>query len=175
MCSEDEILLHLKEALGVDHGQRVLLCLNGALLQGGEYLGQSHRGGLCAQCFKGGHGHGSGRGADDQIVAVGHAGDLAVGGDVARAAGVVGKALHACGFHQVLQLLPDLAVEHLIHVLIALDEVRHTDHAQIRLVGLHGLAGKGDITAALREDGLDDVHLGAQLAVGEDLDLDLAV
>ena len=55
---------------------------------------------------------------------------------------------------------------------IALDQVRHTDNAQIRLVGLHGLAGKGNIASALGQDGLDHIHLGAQLAAGIYIDRD---
>ena len=55
---------------------------------------------------------------------------------------------------------------------IALDQVRHTDNAQIRLVSLHGLTGKSDIASALGQDGLDHIHLGAQLAAGIYIDRD---
>ena len=44
---------------------------------------------------------------------------------------------------------------------VALDQVRHADDTQVRLVGLHGLAGKCDVAAALCEDGLDHIHFGA--------------
>ena len=176
MSSQDQVGADLVEALGLDHGQRVLLSLDGALLQRGEDLRQSHGGGLCAQSLESGHGHSGLRSTDDQIVAVGNAGDLLGGGDVTGTAGEVAQALHAAGFHQILELLADVAGQDLFHLLVALDQVRHTDHAQIRLVGLHGLAGEGDVhRAAVGQDALDHIDLGSQLAVGEDVNFDGAV
>jgi len=70
----------------------------------------------------------------------------------------------------------DVAGQDLFHLLVALDQVRHTDHAQVRLVGLHGLAGEGDVhRAAVGQDALDHIDLGSQLAVGEDVNFDGAV
>ena len=173
MSGQDQVGANLVEALGLDHGQRVLLSLDGALLQRGEDLRQSHGGGLCAKRLESGHGHSGLRSTDDQIVAVGNAGDLLGGGDVTGTAGEVTQALHAACFHQILELLADVAGQDLFHLLVALDQVRHTDHAQIRLVGLHGLAGEGDVhRAAVGQDALDHIDLGSQLAVGEDVNFD---
>ena len=176
VSGQDQVGADLVEALGLDHGQRVLLCLDGALLQRGEDLRQCHGGGLCTQSLEGGHGHSGLGGADDQIVAVGNTGDLLGGGDVAGTTGEVAQALHAAGLHQALELLTDFTGQNLLHLLVALDQVRHADHAQIGLVGLHGLAGKGDVhRAAVGQDALDHIHLGAQLAVGEHVHFDGAV
>ena len=176
VSGQDQVGADLVEALGLDHGQRVLLSLDGALLQRGEDLRQSHGGGLCAQSLESGHGHSGLRSTDDQVVAVGDAGDLLGGGDVTGTAGEVAQALHAAGFHQILELLADVAGQDFFHLLVALDQVRHTDHAQIRLVGLHGLAGEGDVhRAAVGQDALDHIDLGSQLAVGEDVNFDGAV
>ena len=176
VSGQDQVGADLVEALGLDHGQRVLLSLDGALLQRGEDLRQCHGGGLCAQSLEGGHGHSGLGSTDDQIVAVGNAGDLLGGGDVAGTTGEVAQALHAAGLHQALELLTDFTGQNLLHLLIALDQVRHADHAQIGLIGLHGLAGKGDVhRAAVGQDALDHIDLGAQLAVGEHVHFDGAV
>ena len=176
MSGQDQVGADLVEALGLDHGQRVLLSLDGALLQRGKDLRQCHGGGFCTQSLEGGHGHSGLGSTDDQIVAVGNAGDLLGGGDVAGTTGEVAQALHAAGLHQALELLTDFTGQNLLHLLIALDQVRHADHAQIRLIGLHGLAGKSDVhRAAVGQDALDHIDLGAQLAVGEHVHFDGAV
>ena len=176
VSGQDQVGADLVEALGLDHGQRVLLCLDGALLQRGKDLRQCHGGGLCTQSLEGGHSHSGLGGADDQIVAVGNAGDLLGGGDVAGTTGEVAQALHAAGLHQALELLTDFTGQNLFHLLVALDQIRHADHAQIGLVGLHGLAGKGDVhRAAVGQDALDHIDLGAQLAVGEHVHFNGAV
>ena len=176
VSGQDQVGADLVEALGLDHGQRILLSLDGALLQRGKDLRQRHGGGLCTQSLESGHGHSGLGGADDQIVAVGNAGDLLGGGDVAGTTGEVAQALHAAGLHQALELLTDFTGQNLLHLLVALDQVRHADHAQIGLVGLHGLAGKGNVhRAAVGQDALDHIDLGAQLAVGEHVHFDGAV
>ena len=176
VSGQDQVGADLVEALGLDHGQGVLLCLDGALLQRGEDLRQCHGGGLCAQSLESGNGHSGLRGTDNQVVAIGNAGQLLGGGDVTGTAGEVAQALHAAGLHQALELLADFAGQHLLHLLIALDQVGHADHAKVRLVGLHGLAGEGDIhRAAVGQDALDHIDLRSQLAVGEDIDFDSAV
>ena len=129
VSGQDQVGADLVEALGLDHGQRVLLSLDGALLQRGEDLRQCHGGGLCAQSLEGGHGHSGLGSTDDQIVAVGNAGDLLGGGDVAGTTGEVAQALHAAGLHQALELLTDFTGQNLLHLLVALDQVRHADHA----------------------------------------------
>ena len=176
MSGQDQVGADLVEALGLDHGQGVLLCLDGALLQRGEDLRQCHGGGLCAQSLESGNGHSGLRGTDNQVIAVGNAGQLLGGGDVTGTTGEVAQALHAAGLHQALELLADFTGQHLLHLLIALDQVGHADHAKVRLVGLHGLAGEGDIhRAAVGQDALDHIDLRSQLAVGEDIDFDGAV
>ena len=175
MSGLDQVLLDLIEGLGGDHCQRVLLSLDGAGLQGSEDLGQSHGGGLCADRVECSDGHRGLRGTDQQVLAVSDAVDLSVGGDVTGTSGEVAEDLHAGLFHQAFQLLADFAVKNCLHVLVRLDQVRHTDHAEVRGIGLHGLAGEGDVAAALLKDGLDHVDLRSQLGVRIDLDLDLAV
>ena len=176
VSGQDQVGADLVEALGLDHGQGVLLCLDGALLQRGEDLRQCHGGGFCAQSLESGNGHSGLRGTDNQVVAVGNAGQLLGGGDVTGTTGEVAQALHAAGLHQALELLADFAGQDLLHLLVALDQVGHADHAQVRLVGLHGLAGEGDIhRAAVGQDALDHIDLRSQLAVGEDIDFDGAV
>ena len=47
VSGQDQVGADLVEALGLDHGQRVLLSLDGALLHGGQRFGPGHRTGGC--------------------------------------------------------------------------------------------------------------------------------
>ena len=74
--------------------------------------------------------------------------DFLVGRHVARAA-VKQPRTFAALFHQAFQFSAYFTGKDGFHMFVVLDQVRHADDAQVRLVGLHGLAGKCDVAAAL--------------------------
>ena len=171
----DEVLLYFIEGLALDERHRVFLRFDGALLQRGEYFVQSHRGRLCAGRFESCDSHRRLRGTDQKVLHISEALDLLVGSDISRAAGEVTKDLHAAVFHQLLEPVADFAFQNRFHLLVRLDQIRHSEHAEVRLIGLHGLAGVGDVASGLLKDGGEHIDLRAKLGVRVYFDFDRAL
>jgi hypothetical protein len=172
MAREREVLLHLVELGRDDDGQRVLLAVHGALLQGGEHLGEGHGRGDDAKALVGGDVHGVLHGAHLQALEV--AGLLHVAlavGHVAKAVFGPGQRLETLAVELGQHLLADGAVEHGARMgLVAEQEGNVENFGLGHKVGDGAGGAEGQLLRA-QLHGFNRLALATQCAVVEGLHL----
>ena len=176
MACQREMLLHLEE-LGVqDQRHRVFLPVDGTGLERGEEFGERHRRGHGAEQLEGTQMRRVRRGADLQPAQIGGRRDrAAVVGEVAPADLPGRERLQIGGLEFAAQAIADRAIHHCRGMVAALDQKGQVEHIQFwREPGEERVAGQADVERAAA-DGADRLGIGAQRAVGKDLDLEAPV
>ncbi len=172
VTGERHVLLHLFELGGRDHGQRILLAVHGALLQGGEHLGERHRRRDDAELLVGLDVH--------RILHGSHLEALEVVRTVHRplAVGHVPEAVFApCERHDALggklaeHLLADRSVEHGARVRVIAHQERNVEDRDFGHEVRHGPRRRHRQVERADLQRLDRFALGAEGAGIEILDL----
>ena len=175
MAGQRQVLLQLRQLGRGDHRQRVLLAVDGALLQRGGDLRPGHRRGQDADLAEGGDVHRVLGGADLQALGVGGSDHRALAvGEVAEALLAPGQRLEATRREGLQHVLADRAVEHLAGVGEVAHQEGDVEHAGLRHEVQRGAGRQDGEVDGAELQALDDFALAAERAARELLHLEAA-
>src|ERR671912_2238960 len=176
MLGQREVLLHLEKLARVDQVDRVLLRVDGSVLERQIDLGERERSWACAEGLESSDVARVGGGADlDSLEVVGPQDRALRVGDVAEADLPERQSLELVLLELSQELVADWTVHDAVNVLEAREQVRQVEHVELRHERAEErVPGEPHVEGAETQV-LQDARIVAERAAGMHLDLNLAV